>query len=99
MTLDEAIEIFNSDKSETILNLSELRSGELARWLEELKTYRETKEYLIKEIRADAFEEFINLYKIFQIAPIEDICNNKNIPCYGECIECFKDWLKEQNNV
>lgn len=40
MTLDEAIEVFRADTSETILNLSELRSDELAEWLEELKRLR-----------------------------------------------------------
>lgn len=66
MTLNEAIEIFEQDTSETILNLSELKSNELACWLKELKRYRT--QHTIKE-----FSEWLVKYKVIGETAMQEL--------------------------
>ena len=46
-----------------------------------------------EKVKAEAFDEFVSKYKEF----INLVCIKSEF-CYGECIDCFAKWYKEQKN-
>jgi len=50
--------------------------------------------------RADAFKEFVNLYREFCIASPDESClKEDDMQCDGMCIDCFAKWVQTKNHI
>lgn len=53
---------------------------------------------VIADARADAFNEFVELYREFINAPCDEACFKNEIDeCDGICIDCFENGIRRTN--